>query len=131
MPGVVYRVMSKTAIPFVNAGTVVWIARAIDISAFKEATLVVRQHAGTNVTGTGLQVGVSQDAPSVEDTADFVPSSSTPIGTPVTVSGSTANIFQVAPIGSANLPAFLRLQLVWQSGSAGTAVISVDIVAKS
>lgn len=98
----------------------------------REVTLIVRIHSGTNVGAGSFTILVFADAPTNEDATDFLPTPLTAlVSAPAINSGSTAGTFTVSAIGSANLPAFLRVQIAWAAGSSGQAVVSADIVAKS
>lgn len=129
MPGVTYRVIPKQTF-HAAAGTTAWIAKAISIESFPYASLIVRAHLGTAVTGGSLTVEVWPDAPTSEDATDFTPPGSALAS--ITIDTNTVvNGFLIDAVDNATQPAFLRVKLVWSGGSAGSAVISADIVAKS
>lgn len=143
MPSILYRVIPKQVVPALNGGGSLWIAKGIDITGLREATALLRVHQGTNVPGAtnnGLQALVFPDAPTPEDATDFLPNAATALITLPTTNtfingGAQIGTFFWQAINSAafpQLPAFLRVQLVWGTGTTtGQAVISMDIVAKS
>ena len=132
MPGTVYRVIPKQQIAYSTAATSstpLFIAKGIDISQYREATLLVRVHAGTNLASATLVVAVYTDAPTSEDNTEFYGAST---WTTLALAATSPPFTQTVTVGSANLPAFLRIGLYWSAGAAANeAMLSADLIAKS
>jgi hypothetical protein len=134
MAGIIYRVIPKQIFPF-SASASWWIAKGIDISQYREATLLVRVHTGTvglSASST-FTISVWADAPTTEDPTDVFFPTSAIAGASTTLDNSTTVPSLIAPIscGSANLPAMVRIKAAWSSSSGATqVVISADLVAK-
>src|SRR5215813_8240999 len=75
MPGIVYRALSKTTYDFsataAGKSTTYIVAKGIDVSQYREGTLIVRIHPGGSFTGgaPSFTVNVYADAPTPEDPA--------------------------------------------------------------
>src|SRR5579859_1460490 len=133
MPGIIYRVIPKQVFLF-KASYSQWISKGIDITQFREATLLVRSHNGNTLSSATFSVDVFSDGPTAEDGLEFMGSSSltAPQGGPINITSSTADgALQSITIGSANLPSFLRVKVTYGASGSGQCVVSADIVAKS
>jgi hypothetical protein len=136
MSGVQHSIIPRTKYSFDNIAVATTfsfpIARYIDVSQYREATLMVRVHA-RNIVATGtIKVEVLGDAPTSDDPAqDFqtgVQGTSTSI-----VAGTTSPSVQLQTI-PANIGGMISVWLtVTQGTSASTlnAKISIDISLKS
>ena len=130
MPGISYRIIPKQAF-FAVPTQAIQIAKAIDLSQYREATFLLRVHAGTTLTGAGtlLIVQAMIDAPTREDGANFIGPN---IGTPITITSATLPPFvQFSTMASTNLPSYCRVQLTWAGTVTGQAILSADLIAKS
>lgn len=133
MPGMVYRVIPKQVIPFVATKTLT-LAKGVDVSNFREASIIVRVHQGTSLSGGGaptITVKVFRDAPTNEDADDFVDDSTNLVSSSITIAGSDAGPQLKFSALAGQLPTFLRVVLEMGGTGSGQAIISADIVAKS
>ena len=125
IPKQVFSAPMSSALPLTT-----WVAKGIDAINFTAGTLIVRIHAGTNITaGTGLLISVFGDAPTAEDHNDFIPNNAALATYSVTNTSVTNEVYFQAFAGGP-IPGFLRVQLQWPTSSAGQAIISVDLSLK-
>lgn len=143
MPGTVYRALSKTSYDWSSintSGSIThsYVAKAIDVSAYREATIIARLHA-VSILGAGsaptIKINTYPEAPTPEDPAnDFILTSSP---TTITFSLTTASTAPQVQLATMNTPfgGWLRVEVQpTQSSTQATqfqATLSVDIVAKS
>ena len=79
MPGIVYRVLSRTRFDMsgiqTSGGTAILLAaKGIDASTYTQAVVTVRFHDADWPTGSSVTVSARLDAPTDEDTRDFTTS---------------------------------------------------------
>lgn len=142
MPGVIYRVLAKAPYDFSSVATgasqTYNIAKAIDVSAYREATAVIRLHAvSISASSTpSISVVVLPEAPTAEDPAlDFIYNPGT-VTTVVLSSASTAPQLVETNV-STPFGGFLRVNVLGNQPSAANkattfqVTLSIDIVAKS
>jgi hypothetical protein len=138
MPGVIYRVLSKTTYDFstvaVSSGFTLSVARAIDVSGYREATLLLRIHAVSFNNTPTVKLDALYEDPTQEDpAADFIGTVSL-AGISVPLSGLTVPFLTAAPI-STPFGGFLRIKLTGSQGTPASnpfsVTLSADIVAKS
>jgi hypothetical protein len=143
MPGVIYRALQKTtfdwsSIPASSSATKIDVAKALDVSAYREATLIVRIHSLT-IVGAGsaptLIVNAIPEAPTAEDPSlDFLDSTHQSSLTLNFTTSSTAPQLSEAYL-STPFGGWLRIQLnPTQSATVATTfrvTVSIDIDAKS
>jgi hypothetical protein len=72
MPGIVYRALPKTTYDFsataASSTTTYIVVKGLDLSQFREGTLIVRVHSGSFTSGApSVKVEVFPDAPTAED----------------------------------------------------------------
>jgi hypothetical protein len=133
MPGVLLRLIPKQTLTVPITANTIMVVKGIDVSQYREATLLVRIHPGGTNSGATLTFRVYIDGPTQEDPAtDFFPATDLANATaPSTAAFNTVALLTNA-LGSSNLGGYLRLHVIsGGSGSASTAVISVDLSAKS
>ena len=139
MPGIVYRALHKMTYDFSTLGNsqsvVYQAAKAIDVSAYREANLIVRVHSyNVSGSGTSITVNVYPEAPTDEDPAtDFIGTST--VATTGTI--SQTNTFPLLNVQGVSTPfgGWLRIKLTGTQGATASTTfsvtISIDIVAKS
>lgn len=137
MPGQYYRlIVPRTTFDFSGLGSsqsqAIVLKRYIDVSQYRELTLVVRVHALTIGTGT-INVYLLHEAPTAED-----PVYDATAGTPFAWVGLTSSVVAptviLGPPTLANVGSFLAIQVTAAQGSivgALKATVSVDVSAKS
>jgi hypothetical protein len=135
MPGVLMRLIPKQTMLVYPAAMTVLVVKAIDISQYKEATLLIRVHSGGNSNGASLTFNVYVDDPTTEDPATDFYATGSLLANPTLTGFSTVSL-TVAALGpggtGANTGGLLRLHVVaGGAGSQTTAVISVDLSLKS
>jgi hypothetical protein len=142
MPGIVYRALPKTTYDFaataVGATTTYVVAKGIDVSQFREGTLVVRIHSGSQTGGSGTAASVTvqafADAPTAEDPAlDFEAAAAcatTGAITAFTTTGLTL-VNLTTPFGGSVRVKVSGTQRGTTVATTFLVTISVDIVAKS
>lgn len=144
MPGGVIRALPKTKYNFASliasSGVEVVVAKGLDVSAYREATLLCRMHEKDIGGGAGnwkVEMIVRADAPTTEDPgAEWTPTPAADLATVTIDSSSSAyNSFQ---LDSVNTPFGGWLKLIIKptqsSGSAETTfqiVLSADLIVKS
>lgn len=144
MPGVLIRTLQRQTQTIIGGGNPLLLIRGIDVSSFREATLLWRFHPGTSVptAGTTVTVNVYSEAPSPEDPAnDYVEVLNTtlapsPIATvtitfPASSTGLFGPLMLRLPISTQNIGSTLRMTIGTASAVNITLVFSADISCKS
>ncbi len=141
MPGIVYRALVRTAYDWgnlsINNSQVYTVAKNIDVSAYREATAIIRVHslnitAATtpSVTVTVLPEGQTNEDPQL----DFVAS---PASTTTIVLSNVAGLAPLLNLTALTTPfgGYLRVKVSGNQGPAQSTTfqvtLSIDIVAKS
>ena len=138
MPGQYYKLLiPRTKLDFsalgISQSQSVFMKRYIDVSQYRELTLVVRVHA-LNITNTGnIQVLLFAEGPTTEDPVYDAYASGLWSGLQLTSSIVAPTLTLASPV-LLNVGSSVAIQVVGSQGtSAGTvtATISVDVAAKS
>ena len=143
MPGVIYRALSKTTYDFssgtgmVNSSSaLITVAKGVDVSAYREATLALRIHSiAAGASTASIRVDVFPEAPTQEDPAtDFIGPNTVATTTTIVVSSSLSPTLNLQPL-SPNFGAALRVKLAANQPSVVLSTflvtLSIDLVAKS
>ncbi len=141
MPGVIYRVLSKTTYDFgsvpLSSSTTYTVAKAIDVSAYREATALVRIHGlSINANTPAINVSIQAEAPTSEDPAnDFIAAGNVALTGSIVLSSAYSTPTLTLVSIATTFGGFLRVKVQGiQGGTASSTflvTLSVDIVAKS
>lgn len=135
MAGTVLRLLPRTDYDFAKVqasnSVVVWTSQNVDVSRYREATLLVRVHTINIGTGATLVVALRTAQPSQEDPAQYFRASSD-LAYVLLNNGTTAPRLEAAALPS-NFGGFVSLQLrASQPGTLTTlnATLSVELSLK-
>jgi hypothetical protein len=139
MPGVIYRAVPKTTYDFsslpASSRVSLWIAKAIDVSGYREAEMAIRVHAASISGAPSISLEAWPEGPTSEDPSqDFIGQNAFASSGTMTLSSSGPTFYGIVPL-TPSFGSHLRIKLgANQPSSASTTFqisLSVDIVAKS
>jgi hypothetical protein len=140
MPGMIIKALPKTTYDFstltgANQTMVLTVARGIDVSAFREATALMRVHSINFNQSPSVKIDIFPEAPTSEDPSqDFIATTAVASSGTVALNSFTAPYLNIQPF-STPFGAFLRIKVTGTQGATASTTfnfaISIDIVAKS
>ena len=130
MPGTVVRVVPKQN-PTLVSSVVYILAKAVDVSGYREGTLLFRaHHTGDTISSGTITITVYREAPTADDPAgDFVEGGGTTLGTG-TINTFTLPQLVAIPL-AANMGGWIRITLTTAASTSGVFNFSADLSLKS
>ena len=136
MPGMIVRLVSKQKFDFsqlaINQTQDVVAAKAVDISSYREGTVLIRLHASTMAASQILRVVAKLEAPTSEDpSTDFIAASETVSSDIINTTAAGTLVALALP---ANAGAWLRVLvrgIMPASVATFNATLSIDLSLKS